>query len=471
MRNVTALYTMLVGAIFLTSLVAVPLASAVDAEEYTADDGWAVGQTIALDWTWNDMPEETKGLVSLLLAENGLEVDDLGLNLDAASYAYFTVDEVKAEEYVMSAKMAIKLDAAANLGMSGEMLKAGKYNFTTSEVFENPNWDDLWSMDYEEDLGIGTENKSITLDLGMEFALIIGGTIVMEKETLAIKSMDLSLKAAAVISFNAKNLQTVESNVDDLGFFDPVPDYILVNVTNNNFDVKVKASIDASLNIMFEPALNIYEFPMELYHTWAIESNATVNGGMKGFVDITGLPEDMENELFDEEGDLYMAGFTKFPLVFDDYENDNIVIKDGKLEEFTAEIRADAVVLETEIIGDRTVYHISAVTDDDEQFNYMYSPVLLDLFSISALPDIGGGFEFDLEDLAKIGITVTDEEPTVDEAKDEIKSIENYYRTVDKKANGSSLFGDLDVMAVLAVVVVAVVIGGAAIFFVRLVKK
>ena len=469
MRKIIALYTMLVGAIFLASLVAVPVASAVDAEEYTADDGWAVGQTIALDWTWETMPADAKRGITALLALSGYELDKLNVNLDAAFYAYLTVDEVKAQEYVMSAKMAMKVDADASFGMSGEMLKAGKYNLTTADVFEDPTLFDLMDVDYE-DLGIETVNTSVTLDLGMDFALIIGGTIVMEKETLAIKSLDLSLKAAAVISFNAKNLQTVESSLDELGYFDPIPDYILVNVTNNNFDVKVKASIDASLNVMFEPALNIYDFPMAVGNEWTIESDATINGEMKGFVDITGLPKDMEDELFDEEGGLYMAGFTKFPLVFDDYENDDIGIKDGKLEEFTIEIRADAYVYDTDTIDGRTVYLITAESDDGE-FDYMYSSVLLDLFSISAIPDLGGDFGFSLEDLAAFGIEITNEEPTVDKAKDEIKSIENYHASVDKKANGSSLFGDLDIMAVLAVVVVAVIIGGAAVFFIRVMKK
>lgn len=470
MRKITALYTMLVGAIFLASLVAVPVASAVDAENYDANDGWAVGQTISLDWNWDDMPAEAKQGLSTLLAYIGYELDNLDVDLEAAFYAYLTVDEVKAEEYIMSAKMALKLKADANVAVTGEMLKAGKYEFVTAEVFQDPTYYDLWYVDYEEDLGIATESTSMSLDLGMDFALIVGGTIVMEKETLAIKSMGLSLKAAAVIDFKANNIQTTESNLDEIDGM-TVPEKILVNVTNNNYDVKVKASIDASLNVVFDPALNIYEFPMAMGSEWTIDSTATINGEMKGFVDITGLPEEIEEELFSEEGILYLAGFTGFPLVFDDFESDGIVIKDGKLEELTIDITADAVVEGTRSIDGRTVYEITAYSEEG-QFEYLYSPVLLDLLSFSGIPDLEDELGFDLEDLAALGVTISDDEPTVEKAKNEIKAIESYHSSVDKKANGSSsLFGDLDMMVVLGAVIVVAVIGGGALFLIRLMRK
>lgn len=465
MRNVTALYTMLVVAIFLTSLVAVPLASAVDAEEYTADDGWGVGQTIALDWTWKNMPYGAKQGILSLLGSSGLEVNDLGLNLDAAFYAYFTVDEVKAEEYVMSAKMAFKMTAEGNIHASGDMPKANNYNISIAEMFENFDPSDIKNMDYEA-VGIETENKSVTLDIAADLAIIIGGTIVMEKETLAIKSMDLSLKAAAVISFDARNIPDIESDVIRSNGLVPVPTNLLFNVSYDDYDVDLKATIDANMNVVFEPALNIYQLPMEVGNTWTIDSKATINGGMKGFVDITGLPEDVEKELFDEESDLYEAGFTKFPLVFDEFESDDLVIKDGKLEEIVTDINANVTVTGTTTVNDRTVFKLKA-DYDGEEVDYIYSSELIDVFASATMFDLGGGIP-NLEDLAAFGIEFKDEDVTADEAAAEIESIENYYRTVDKKAKGES---DFPLMAVLAVVVVAVVIGGAAIFFIRVVKK
>lgn len=461
MRKIIALYTMLVGAIFLTSLVAVPVASAVDAEEYTADEGWGVGQTITLNWTWNDMPDGTKNMVSLLLAESGLDVDELGLNLDAAFYAYVTVDEVKAEEYVMSAKMAIKLAAKGNIDAFGDMPKANNYNISIAEVFKNNNPSDTKNMDYEA-IGIETENKSVTLDLGIEFALIIGGTIVMEKETLAIKSMDLSLKAAAVISFDARNIPDIESDSIYSEGPIPIPANFLLNVSYNNYDVDLKASIDANMNIVFEPALNIYDLPIAEGEKWTIDSKATINGGMKGFVDITGLPEDVEKKLFDEEGVLYKAGFTKFPLVFDEFKSGDLVIKDGKLEELVTDIKADVTVTDTKTVNDRAVFTLKA-DYDGEEVEYIYSSELIDVFVSATMFDMGEGMP-DIKDLEALGIEFNNEEVTADDAAAEIKSIENYHATVDKKAKGES---DFPLMAVLAVVVVAVVIAGAAVVFVR----
>ena len=467
MRKITALYTLLVGAIFLTSLVAVPVASAVDAEDYAKGEGWAVGQTIALDWTWETMPADVKSQLSYLLTMADMEMEALDIDLDAAFYAYLTIKEVNADEYVMDAKMAIKLAAFGDIGLSGVMPKAGSYNISDADLFSFYD-----SIDYES-LNIPTEDKTISLDLAMDFAFILGGTMIVEKENLAIKSLDLTLKAAAVISFDAKNIP----NTDDERFFDwsgeSFSSYVLYNVSYDNYDVDVKASFNANLNVVFEPALNIYEFPMAVGDEWKINSEATINGGLKGFIDVTGLPEELEDDLFDEEGELFDAGFTKFPLVFDEFESGDLVIKDGKLEEFVIDIVADVRVASTTNVDDEVIFDLEASTDDGD-FEYMYSSVLLDIFSLDRMLDLGGDdLPIDLDMLEGLGITFTDEEPTVDEAKAEIKSIEDYYNTVDKKANGkgSSLFGDLDMMAVLAVMVVAVIIGGAAVLFIRVMKK
>ncbi|GEM_PF-1751643 len=461
MRNVTALYTLLVGAIFLTSLVAVPVASTVDAKEYTADDGWGVGQTIALDWTWEDMPDEAKQGISSFIGSSGLKLNELGFGLDAAFYAVLTVDEVKADEYVMSAKMALKLTAKGNADASGDMPKAKNYNISIAEAFENFDPSDIMNMDYRA-VGIETENKSVSIDIAADLAIIIGGTIVMEKETLAIKSMDLSLKAAAVISFDARNIPDVESHVIYSNGLIPIPTNLLFNVSYNNYDVDLKAAIDANMNVVFEPALNIYRLPMEEGDNWSIDSKATINGGMKGFVDITGLPEDVEKELFDEEGDLYKAGFTNFPLVFDDFESDDLVIKDGKLEELVTDINADVTVTGTTTVNNRTVFTLKA-DYDGEEVEYIYSSELIDVFASVTMSDMGWDMP-DLEMLAAYGIEFKNEDVTSDEAAAEIESIESYYRTVDKKAKGES---DFPMMAMLAVVIVAVVIAGVAVVFMR----
>lgn len=74
--------------------------------------------------------------------------------------------------------------------------------------------------------------------------------------------------------------------------------------------------------------------------------------------------------------------------------------------------------------------------------------------------------------MAALGVTISDDEPTVEKAKSEIKAIESYHSSVDKKANGSSsLFGDLDMMVVLGAVIVVAVIGGGALFLIRLMRK
>lgn len=469
MRKITALYTLLVGAIFLTSLVAVPVASAVDAPDYSKDDGWAVGQTISMNWEWDDMPAEVKTEVAAALDASGLDVDKLDLSFDAAFYAYLTIEEVKDDDYVVSAKMAIKVAASGEVAVSGEMPKAGSYNITIADSLDNielDDIDDIDDIDFQA-IGIDVEDKTISLDLAVDFAFILSGTMVMEKEDLAIKSLDLNLKTAAVIGFDAKNIPDIE---DPKLIFNSssqfIPTNVLVNVSYDNYDVDLKASFDANLNIVFEPALNIYDFPMVVGNEWTIDSEATISGGLKGFIDVTGLPEELEDDLFDEEGELFGAGFTKFPLVFDEFESDDLVIKDGKLEEFVTDIVADVRVASTTNVDGEVVFNLEASTDDGD-FEYMYSPVLLDIFSLDSMPDLGGDdLPIDLDMLEELGMTFTDEEPTVDEAKAEIKSIENYYNTVDKKANGSSGL-DFDIMTLVIILAAVVIIAGVAVVLLK----
>lgn len=450
MRRINALSVLLIGAMFLTGLVAVPVASAqADAPDIAGENGWAVGQTIALDWTWADMPADAKAAMPMILEMlpgfSGLEVGEMDLSLDAAFYAVLTVEEVNADEYVMNAKMAVKLAAAGGLDMSGVMPKVGNYNISDADGL-----DFIGNIDFEA-LDIPTEDKEVNLDLAMDFAFILSGTMTLEKDTFAIKNVDLTLKTAAVLSFDAKNLPTITYDT----FYDwgswSATSYVLYNVSYGNYDVDLKASFDANLNIAFEPALNIYEFPMNVGDEWDIDSNVTITGGMKGFFDATGLTQEMEDGLFGEDGLLSESGFTELPIVFDELELGELVVKDGKLEPINTNFNAVVTVTGEESLN---VFRLSAETEG-ETVEYTYSSNLIDIFDPAAILDMGD-IGVDLDDLAALGITVDyHEDITPDEASAEIKSIENYQSSVDKKARGIS---DLPMGAIMAVVVIAAIL-------------
>ena len=468
MKRIVALSTLLIGTMFLTSLVAVPAASAqTDAAVYTEADDWGIGQTIGLKWNWGDMPDATKEQIKTLLGYAGLDVTELGLSIDAAFYAVLAVDDITDDEYVMSAKMAIKFAAAGNIDMSGVMPKAGNYNISLADIdLSNVELRSINASTYEA-LGIGTENKAVTLDLAMDFALIIGGKVIMEKDTLDIKSMDLTLKAAAVISFDAKNIPEIPK--PELIYSNAIiPTNILFNISYDNYDVDVRGVFDANLNVEFEPALNIYKFPMELHDTWAINSNATISGGMKGFLDVTGLPKESEDKLFGEEGFLSEAGFTGFPIIFDDLELGDLVVKDGKLNDTVTKVEGTVTVIDNEtrdVFGtDKQVFVLEAEIND-ETVEYYYSSELINVFASINMGSIGEFVPVDLKMLAEIGMTYDKKDVTTyEEAADGIESVENYQSTVAKKANGES---DLPLMAILAVVIVVVVIAACALIIFR----
>ena len=110
----------------------------------------------------------------------------------------------------------------------------------------------------------------------------------------------------------------------------------------------------------------------------------------------------------------------------------------------------------TTVTGEESlnVFRLSAETEG-ETVEYTYSSNLIDIFDPAAILDMGD-IGVDLDDLAALGITVDyHEDITPDEASAEIKSIENYQSSVDKKARGIS---DLPMGAIMAVVVIAAIL-------------
>jgi len=440
LRKIIATAAMLIAALFLTGLFAAPVSAAADAPDYDRSSAWGVGQELSLDWTWDDMPNDVKYGLGLMLAELGMEIDDLGLSADAAFYAMLKVTDVSDDEYVMSAKMAIKLAADANVAITGDLPKAGSYNVTVENFL---------TLDYEE-LGIPVEQKTVSLDLSTEFALIFEGTLHLQKEDLAIKNMELSLAAAAVISFDAKNLPAIET---EYIINDDWSTNLLVDASYENYDVDVKAVFDAKFNVAFSPALNIYEFPMEEGNTWTIDSEATLTGEMNGFLDVKGLPEDMEDELF---GSDYFEelNITGFPINFDDFDLGELQVKDGKLETVVQQITAEVLCTSE----DDGVYTIEADVNG-KTIEYTYNEELIELFASLTM-----NFEdmpIDLSVLEDMGIEFEKKDVTAAQAEAEIESIKSYQTSVANKAKGVSDFPILLVAAiagVLAVVVVAAVL-------------
>jgi len=160
--------------------------------------------------------------------------------------------------------MAIKLATHANAKVTGELPKAGVYNLT----YDN----------YMDGTGIEMEEKAVSFDMTEDFAVIISATVHMEKDTLAIKSIELTLDAAAVISVDAKNFPMIE---DDWSGFSS--SYVLLDVSYTNYEIEAKAVLEAKMTPRFTPALNLYEFPLDVGNEWQVDSVMNVTGEVDGF--------------------------------------------------------------------------------------------------------------------------------------------------------------------------------------------
>lgn len=467
MNKISASAAVLIGALFLTSLLAVPVSAAqADAPEYTTENEWVVGQTMQFDWKWANMDPELKEKVNMTILGifPGLTLEEMGIGADAAFYGVLRVDDVTNDEYIISAKMAVKLATNANIKLSGEMPKAGNYNISVGEFFSNIDWNDFDMSDLEGlDLsaaGIDVEEKILSANLAEDFALIIGGTVHLEKETHAIKSMEFTFSAAAVVSVDVNNVPTVDTD-SIYGSNVIIPTNVLLDVTYDNYDVDLRAVFDAKLNLKFEPALNLYEFPLEVGNDWTIDSTVNVTGEASGFLDITGLPEDMESALFNLSA-MKELNITEFPIKFDDLISDGINIIDGKLKSFEENIHAEMSCKGEElkeIFGkEKSVYTIEVMYDGETTEIY-YTSDLMEIFA-STFMSMDGNLPIDMEMFATFGAEVKNENVTAEEAMTEIEAIETYHESVAKKARGEDGL-DMMTIALIAVAAIAIIAVGS----------
>jgi hypothetical protein len=121
--------------------------------------------------------------------------------------------------------------------------------------------------------------------------------------------------------------------------------------------------------------LNLWDFPLAEGDEWTVSSDATLSGSLSGFLDVQGLPEEMEAEIFTEEF-VEETGFSDFPIVFEELGGDDIPFENGVIEEITEPIEfglrcSDVFEVNDAYWGSITVYKIQV---EESPLAFYYSP-------------------------------------------------------------------------------------------------
>jgi hypothetical protein len=276
-RSILALST-----VFLLGLMlAAPMVSAAaEAPTWNEGDAWAMGKTVDLDAEFATQLQDLEEMISNLSNPQNLVLNEFEVQALASAYVLFKVDSVNETEVHLKGSYAAKFNGDASISITADMSKPGSYS---------------WSDD------VPTERRTISADVSIDTAMVLEIETVLEKDTAAIKSVTVSAKASMVGSADLVNIPNEHSN------------WTTRTIAYENYDISANVNIFMTVAVEFKPALNIYDFPLDVGDEWVIESTATMSGSYGGIIDITGLPADVESDIFSNEM-LQDAGIDSFPI-------------------------------------------------------------------------------------------------------------------------------------------------------------
>ncbi|MDD1770277.1 MAG: hypothetical protein LUO79_04240 [Methanomassiliicoccales archaeon] len=263
------------------SCLLVPAASAAvppaQAPVWQNGETWAVGSEF--DWG-SDLAGPIQNLTEDL-GIPGVSFDEFRLAANGSSWIVFEVTDADATEYHLNGKLAMKFNFELHLKVTAQLPDPGTY----------------------ENIGLAPKSqRTIQADAVLNLAFIVDTNTVFENGTLAVKSSSIEMIGSAMASLDLKNFPDLSLLANGT-----------VSYINYHFDVKFNA--DVLLNLIFDPWLDVFHFPINELESWDVESNVTLSGSVTGYLNVNGLPLSVEQMLFSNPY-LEELGITSFPIDF-----------------------------------------------------------------------------------------------------------------------------------------------------------
>jgi len=299
-------------------------------------DAWATGFERDLGAEFAD---EIANIEQAFQGLAEIELEEFEADGNVEMYVVFEVSEETSTHYILTADMGQKLLFSLEIEVTAMLPDEGTYETEPS-----------------------MSEKTIALDVTIDYALWTHAEILVEKDTMAIDSISIEVHGSAIIEASITNF----------------PSFLIEeteSISYENIDVWMSVDVDVAVNIDFDPALDIFQFPFDVGDEWTVESTATITGTLDGFMDATGLPEEATQELFNN--DIMVANLiTGFPIEFDQLiidEEDGPQVTNGVMEAQTVPIEFDMECVGVDLItlpnyGQVHVYILEM--DGGQRFNY-----------------------------------------------------------------------------------------------------
>lgn len=382
-------------------------------------DAWAMGFSKDLGAEYADEILNLTGQLENFTEASGLELDKFEADGNVEFYLVFEVTEDTGTYYTLTADMGQKFLFSLDVEVTGDMPKEGTYDSESEQAMEE---------------------KTISADITFSYALWTHVDVQVVKSTMAIQSIDLELHGSAIIDASVQNFPNIQTSGEE------------TVVSYESMDVWMSMDVNIEINIDFEPALDIFQFPFNVGDEWSVSSNATVSGTIDGFVDATGLPAEAEEEIFSSDV-LVENGVNSFPIGFDqlsngpDQETVNPQVTDGVIETQTVPIEFNVSCVGSDLItipnyGLVTVYTLEV---DGERF--YYSPDIKFMTSMDVdFEELFGESGIDMPVDIPEGLMEEDDATigSVDAsvAQSNIQEIEDYQGSISEEAEDGPGTGD-----------------------------
>jgi hypothetical protein len=412
-RIIKTTITMAIAVMF-GLMLAVPVVSAQGAQapQWNKGDSWAMGKTVSLDQ--NDLKELSDGLNNSL----GNGISHFDANAFVGAWVLFKVTDVTATEYKMQGKFAVKFQAEMDL--KAEMKLPAPGHYTILELATVP-----------------MTTRNITVHMIVDAAIVVDSQTVLTKDAVALKSFDLTLKVNAKVVLDMKG-------VPDLKVENGYATYAYKDMS-----ATITLDFDGAINIVFSPALDIFDFPINVGEQWNVRSNATMSGSFSGQLDATGVPQYIKDDIF-KVGLLKKANITGFPIDLTKLvDSDQPPIHDGALGPITQEINVnlECTSNHTMTLPYYGLVDVYEIRNGSDRFYYSDDIHFLGSANISALE-------------TSMPVDMGMESMSPQTAEQQIHAVANYQAEIagESSTGGLTSMGGMALIGVIVVVLIAAVL-------------
>jgi len=228
-------------------------------------------------------------------------VDNASMRAYMSSVMLFEVIDVTDSEYIFKIVAAQNISLDIGLIVTGEIVDPGVYI---------SDWNEGYSSNPEGLTNI-SEADTTTGTVGIEGQLVAGANetciVHVQRSDMAIESAEIVASAYARGHLNAYNIPNHTTN------WNFTNDIEVLNITNyDSFNSNITLDLNLTGDIAFEPYITAIRDSPEEGTTWEVDTYVNGTFNWTGLLDMTGLPETLTSEIFDEEA--ADMGITGFPI-------------------------------------------------------------------------------------------------------------------------------------------------------------